>query len=132
MDSICHVGYKSKTSVTQTDRFDWWEPIYLDGLSAVSKFIFPQVPSSISGYGVAGPRLSATTVISYFKTRHSHNISNYVQFTSVYSSWTPIGSVSKKNITLVQFFFFFFRVETQNLLSSCICNHNKTTRMKEN
>lgn len=76
VDSICYLGYKSKTSVTQTDLFDWWVPIYLDGLSAVSKFIFPQVPSSISGYGVAGARLSATTVISYFKTRHGQNLGN--------------------------------------------------------
>lgn len=43
MDWICYLGYKSKTSVTQTDQFDWWGPIYLDGLSAVCKFIFPQV-----------------------------------------------------------------------------------------
>lgn len=48
VDSICYLGYKCKTSVTQTDLFDWWEPIYLDGLSTVSKFISPQVPSSIS------------------------------------------------------------------------------------
>lgn len=40
------------------------------------KFIFPQVPSSISGYGVAGPRLSATTLISYFKTGHGQNLTN--------------------------------------------------------
>lgn len=51
---ICHI-----------DLFDWWESIYLEGLSAVSKFIFPQVPSSISAYIEAGSRLSATPIISY-------------------------------------------------------------------
>lgn len=60
--------------ICHTDVFDWWESIYLEGLWAVSKFIFPTVPSSISASTESGPRLSANTLISYFKTRHSKTI----------------------------------------------------------
>lgn len=65
MDSICCPT--SEVSVSQMDGLDWCEPIYLDGLSAVSKFIFPLVPSSISRSSVAGPRLSAAAAIAYWK-----------------------------------------------------------------
>lgn len=64
MDFILLSGFQAQ-DICHTDLFDWWESIYLEGLSAVSKFILPQVPSSISAYSEAGSRLSATTIISY-------------------------------------------------------------------
>lgn len=69
--SICCLSHTSDTSVTHTDWFDWWEPIHLDVFSAGSKFIFPQVPSSINGCGVDRPRLSAPQPCLSLKTGHS-------------------------------------------------------------
>lgn len=57
----------SRTSV----RFDWWG--VPDDLSAVCKFMFPQVPSSISCCSEAGPRLPAPTVVSYSETRRGRD-----------------------------------------------------------
>lgn len=87
------------------------------------KFMFPQVSSSISGYGVIGPRLSGATVISYFKTRHSHNISNlsplhFFCICTVYLAqlW---GKPSNFFFLFIVFFFGETLDKMKHVLSSC-------------
>lgn len=62
--------------VSQMAGFDWYEPIYLDGLSAVCKFIFPLVPFSISRLAWLGQGCQPTVAISYLKTRCRQDLGN--------------------------------------------------------
>lgn len=54
--------------ICHTDVFDWWKSIYLEGLWAASEFISPPSPVLDQRWARIRPRLSATVVISYFKT----------------------------------------------------------------